>query len=219
MYSYGNSTAALSGPDATRQMGTKSGALNRAARSLRRQGYTREAGQAAAAAEQAKIDDIPQEGPRWKSYETKQEEAAAATSRMAQNNMRMANLANQAPTTGGVTATPAATPIAPVAVASATPVSNQTPNSGTPLLPPAPPTATDRVAMQGKIDGKPFGQWDYEQRQRLRETQDVGKPSAAARDYADSRIEKDNKLRDERIQRKLRAQFAMDPAKYGTAPY
>ena len=218
MYSYGNSTAALSGPDATRQMGTKSGALNRAARSLRRQGYTREAGQAAAAAEQAKIDDTPQEGPRWKSYETKQEESAAATSRMAQNNMRMANLANQAPLAGGVapTPTPAATPVAPVATAAAEPVDNQTPSSGTPWLP---PTATDRVAKQGKIDGKPFGQWDYEQRQRLRETQDVGKPSAAARDYADSRIEKDNKLRDERIQRKLRAQFALDPAKYGTAPY
>jgi len=92
MFSYGGTKTALTGPDATRRLESNSGAMMRDARRLRRQGFGRAAEQMALGSAQARADERPETGPRWKSYGTKQEEQQVATDVQDQNNARMAKL-------------------------------------------------------------------------------------------------------------------------------
>lgn len=93
MYTYGGKKTALSGPDATRRLESNSGAMNRAARKLRRQGYGGAAERMALAAAQTGLEERPESGPRWKSYETKMAEAAFTNQQQSQDNANAARLA------------------------------------------------------------------------------------------------------------------------------
>jgi hypothetical protein len=92
MFSYGDAKTKLTGPDATRRLESNSGAMMRDARRLRRQGFGRAAEQMALGAAQSRAEERPESGPRWKSYETKQEEQQIATEVQDQNNARMSKL-------------------------------------------------------------------------------------------------------------------------------
>lgn len=93
MYTYGGKKTALSGPDATRRLESNSGAMNRAARNLRRQGYGNAAERMAMAAAETGLEERPESGPRWKSRETKMAESDFANQQQAQDNMNASRLA------------------------------------------------------------------------------------------------------------------------------
>jgi hypothetical protein len=93
MYTYGGKKTALSGPDATRRLESNSGAMNRAARKLRRQGYGGAAERMALAAAQTGLEERPESGPRWKSYETKMAEADFANQQQVADNRNASRLA------------------------------------------------------------------------------------------------------------------------------
>jgi len=93
MFSYGNQRTTLAGPDATRRLESNSGAMRREVRRLRREGFNKAAEQMAMGASQMRLSEIPQEGPRWKSYETKMAESAFANQQQAMDNRNAARLA------------------------------------------------------------------------------------------------------------------------------
>lgn len=93
MFSYGDQRTTLTGPDATRRIESNSGAMRREARRLRRDGYVKAASQMALDASQMRLNELPSEGPRWKSRETKMAESAFANQQQALDNRNAARLA------------------------------------------------------------------------------------------------------------------------------
>lgn len=83
----------LTGPDATRQLESGSGAMRREARRLRRDGFEKAAQAMALGAAQAGMAERPTDGPRWKSRETKMAESAFANQQQALDNRNAARLA------------------------------------------------------------------------------------------------------------------------------
>lgn len=214
MYTYGGKKTALSGPDATRRLESNSGAMNRAARKLRRQGYGNAAERMAMAAAETGLEERPESGPRWKSRETKMAESDFANQQQAQDNMNASRLARlsgmevaaaekrlqkylnpstSSPAAGALpSAAPAATPTGTAPTAVGVPPLLARPASvptavGVPPLLTRPVSAQEAVSAQGMIGGVKEGQFAYEDRQRLREQGiDKGYASPSEKAYAQS---------------------------------
>jgi len=228
MYTYGGKKTTLSGPDATRRLESNSGAMNRAARKLRRQGYGGAAERMALAAAQTGLEELPESGPRWKSYETKMAEADFANQQQVVDNRnaaRIARLTNMeiAASEGRLQKylnPSASSPTADAAVTSPTGVVS-TAVSVPPLL--ARPTPTP----QGMINGVEEGRFAYEDRQRLREQGiDKGYASPSEKAYTQSldnaktaEVKAREQAKMKRIRNKVRKKVEGNPNLYGTAPY
>ena len=248
MYTYGGKKTVLSGPDATRRLESNSGAMDRAARKLRRQGYGNAAERMALAGAQTELAERPESGPRWKSRETKMAESDFANQQQAQDNMNAARLArlsgmevaaaeqrlqrylNPSTSSPAASTLPSAAPAAstlPSAAPAATPMGTTPTAVSIPPLVARPVSAKETVSAQGTIGGIKEGQFAYEERQRLREQGiDKGYASPSEKAYVqslkDAKTAEANAREREKLKRvrdKVRKQVEGNPSLYGSTPY